>query len=209
MNERTWEIPHVAFSKTKTMVFMDFETTGFTPWKAARIIEYSAIKVTPTETTVFQMLAKPFAFSKNSRIRIPSKIEELTRITNEMVENEVDTFTAFRDFYDFTHGNICIAHNAKFEYAFYQWYCDFLHLDNDCIFRDTMPMFKEKYKVAALSKITQSENAHMAFDDCVSMIKLMKECQNEDPKLLNLMEVVELSENTKSAIFENLNRGRR
>jgi aspartyl-tRNA synthetase len=33
-------------------------------------------------------------------------------------------------------------------------------------------MFKKHYGVGKLSAITSSENAHMAFDDCVSMILL-------------------------------------
>jgi DNA polymerase-3 subunit alpha (Gram-positive type) len=206
MEDRRWEIPHIALSKEKTIVFIDFETTGFVPWKACRIIEYSAIKVSPIESEIFHTLAKPYAYSPKSPLKIPAKITELTKISNEMVENSPDTFTAFRNFYDFIDGHICLAHNAKFEQSFYQWYCDLLGLTNHCTFRDTLPMFKEKYKIGALSKITNSENAHMAFDDCVSMIRLMKECQDDDPNLLKLCEVVEISSNTKKAILENLTR---
>jgi DNA polymerase-3 subunit alpha (Gram-positive type) len=204
MDVRSWEIPHIALSERKTIVFIDFETTGFVPWKAARIIEYSAIKVTPTENVIFHTLAKPYAFSAKSPINIPYKITDLTKITNEMVEDAPDTFSAFREFHKFIDGHICIAHNAKFEQSFVQWYCDFLGLKNNSVFRDTLPMFKAKYKVGALSKITQSENAHMAFDDCVSMIRLMKECQEDDPKLLNLCEIVNLSEDTRKSIFESI-----
>lgn len=204
MESRSWEIPHIALSERKTIVFIDFETTGFVPWQAARIIEYSAIKVTPTENVIFHTLAKPYAFSPKSPISIPAKITDLTKITNEMVENAPDTFSAFLDFHNFIDGHICIAHNAKFEQTFVQWYCDFLGLKNNSTFRDTLPMFKEKYKIGALSKITQSANAHMAFDDCVSMIRLMKECQEDDPKLLNLCEVVNLSDNAKKSIFESI-----
>ena len=201
---RTWEIPHISLSKEKTIAFVDFETTGFTPWTAARIIEYSAIIVTPTESNIFHTLAKPYAYSPKSPITIPPKIIDLTKITNEMVQDSPDTFSAFRQFHSFINGHICLAHNAKFEQIFYQWYCDFLGLPNNCTFRDTLPMFKEKYKIGALSKITNSENAHMAFDDCVSMIRLMKECQDDDPKLLKLCEVVQLTDKSKQAILENL-----
>lgn len=204
MEARSWEIPHIALSETKTLVFIDFETTGFVPWKAARIIEYSAIKVTPTGNEIFHTLAKPYAYSMRSPVRIPGKITELTKISNEMVEDAPDTFTAFKAFYDFINGHICIAHNAKFEKTFVQWYCEFLGLENNCVFRDTLPMFKEKYKIGALSKITNSENAHMAFDDCVSMIRLMKECQEENPKLLSLCNIVSLSKDTQQYITESI-----
>ena len=203
---RNWEIPHIKFSSNKTIVFVDFETTGFKPWAAGRIIEYSAIKVTPDSTEVFQELAKPLMFSNKSAMRIPQRIEELTKITNEMVENAAGTFEVFSRFHDFIDGHICIAHNARFELTYYQWYCDFMKLPNNCVFRDTQPMFKEKYKQASLSKITSSENAHMAFDDCVSMIRLMKECQEADPKLMTLCGIVDLPESAKRAILENITR---
>lgn len=204
MEPRSWDIPHLALSETKTIVFIDFETTGFVPWKAARIIEYAAVKVTPTGNEIFHTLAKPFAFSPKSPIRIPYKITELTKISNEMVKDSPDTFTAFKEFYEFVKGHICIAHNAKFEKTFVQWYCDFLGLENNCIFRDTLPMLKKHYGVGKLSAITSSENAHMAFDDCVSMIRLMKECQEADPKLLTLCNVVTLSKDTQKYISESI-----
>jgi len=204
MESRSWEIPHIALSERKTIVFIDFETTGFVPWKAARIIEYCAIKVTPTENVIFHSLAKPYAFSNRSPIHISPKISDLTKITNEMVADAPDTFSVFRDFHDFIDGHICIAHNAKFEKTFVQWYCEFLGLDNNCTFRDTLPMFRKKYEIGALSKITQSENAHMAFDDCVSMIRLMKECQEADSKLLALCNVVSLSKDTQKYISESI-----
>lgn len=204
MEPRSWDIPHIKLSENKTIVFIDFETTGFVPWKAARIIEYSAIKVTPTHNEIFHTLAKPFAFSPRSPIKIPYKITELTKISNEMVENAPDTFTAFKDFYDFIEGHICIAHNAKFEKTFVQWYCDFMGLENTCTFRDTLPMFREKYKIGKLSEITKSENAHMAFDDCVSMVRLMKECQEDNPNLLKMCNVVSLSKDTLKYISESI-----
>lgn len=204
MDNRVWPIPHVAFSKQKTIVFIDFETTGFTPCSSARIIEYSAIKVTPTETTVFHEMAKPYMYSMKSPMTVPSRIEELTKITNEMLVDADSTFNVFRRFHEFVNGHICIAHNAKFEHLFYEWYCKFTKLENNCVFRDTQPMFRKHYNLAALSKITESENAHMAFDDCVSMIRLMKECQEADPELLKLMKQVDLKDSQKVAILESL-----
>jgi len=205
MHARTWEIPHIKLSENKTIVFIDFETTGFTPQSAARIIEYSAIKVSPTETTIFHSMAKPYMHSPKSPMRVPVKITEITQITNEMVEDAENTFEVFKSFYEFIKGHVCIAHNAKFEQLFIYYYCQKLGLEFDFTFRDTLPMFKHHYKIGALSKITQSENAHMAFDDCWQMIRLMKECQEAGGnELLKLCSIVEIPDSSKKAVLESL-----
>lgn len=204
MTLRTWEIPYINLSKTRTLVFIDFETSGFNPWTGARIIEYSAIKVSPDSNEIYQKLAFPSELPNKGRIWISKKIQELTEITNKDVENEPDTFELFKEFYEFVDGNICVAHNAKFEKSFMDWYCQILNLEVNYIFRDTMPMFKKHYGVGSLSKISNSENAHMAFDDCYQMIRLMKECKEVNPSLLQLMEVIELPESTKKNINESV-----
>lgn len=205
MESRVWEIPHIQLSKKKTVVFIDFETTGFTPQSTARIIEYSAIKVSPTESTIFHEMAKPYVNSPKSPIKIPSKIQELTQITDEMLESCDNTFDVFKRFYDFIDGHVCIAHNAKFEQLFIYYYCMKLGLPFNFTFRDTMPMFKEHYKVGALSKITNSDKAHMAFDDCWQMIRLMKECQESGGlDLLKKCSIINIAESSKKAVLENL-----
>lgn len=205
MDSRTWQVDHIQLSKNKTLVFVDFETTGFQPYAAARIIEYSAIKVSPNETTVFHSMAKPFLYSKNSPIKIPQNITNLTKITNEMVADCKSTFHEFVKFFEFINGHICIAHNAQFEKTFVDWYCAFLGIYGDITWRCTMKMFKHHYGMGALSKITNSENAHMAFDDCFHMLRLFNECKQADPNLLKMMAEIELGDKTKKAIFENIN----
>lgn len=205
MEARTWEIPHIQLSQAKTIVFIDFETTGFTPQTAARIIEYSAIKVSPTETTIFHEMAKPYIHSIKSPTKIPLKIQELTHITNDMVAESDNTFDVFKRFHAFIDGHVCIAHNAKFEQLFIYYYCMKLKLPFNMVFRDTLPMFKSHYNIGALSKITQSDKAHMAFDDCWQMIRLMKECQEAGgSKLLELCSVVEMPESSKKAVLEDI-----
>lgn len=205
MDSRTWQVEHIPLSKNKTIIFVDFETTGFQPYAAARIIEYSAIKVSPTETTVFHSLAKPYLYSKNSPITIPANIINLTKIDNEMVANCKSTFHEFMKFFEFINGHICIAHNAQFEKTFVDYYCAFLGIYGDITWRCTMKMFKHHYGIGALSKITNSDKAHMAFDDCFHMRRLFNECKEADPNLLKMCGEIELGEKTKKAIFENIN----
>lgn len=201
---RTYPFEHIKISKKKTVVFIDFETTGFTPWNDCRIIEYSAIKVHPDYSEVFCELAKPTY--KRMPMEIPWRITELTGISNEMVEASRDTFEVFYQFYDFIKDCVCIAHNAKFEKTFIDFYCQCLGLENNIVFRDTMPMFKEHFGTAKLSAITNSPNAHMAFDDCYYMIKLMKECQEANFSLLKLMPEIFLPETTKKSITESVHK---
>ena len=206
MTTRTWEVPHIKLSTKKTVIFIDFETTGFKPYSAARIIEYCALKVEPDKTTIFHSLAKPFMYSKNSPISIPKKIEELTQINDEMVANCKSTFHEFIRFFDFINGHICIAHNAAFEKLFVDWYCEFLKIRGNIVFRDTMPMFGKKYNIRSLSKLSKSPNAHMAFDDCVEMRRFFYECaiDKESKELMPLCKEIDIARNAKKAIFENI-----
>lgn len=204
MDSRYWEFDHIKIATTKTVVFIDFETTGFKPWTMGRIIEYSAIKVAPNETTVFHTLAKPYAYSKNSPISIPKKITELTGISNEMVSNSPNTFNAFLEFFEFINGHVCIAHNAAFERTYIEWYCEFLKIHGDIQYRDTQPMFKKHFNEASLPKISKSDKAHMAFDDCYQMLRLLKECKDADPTLLEECKLIELPASATKSILEDI-----
>lgn len=92
-------------------VVVDLETTGGQA-EFHRITEIGAVRIRNGELVeTFESLVDPGR-------RIPSKIVELTGITNEMVEGQ-PTFAEVADqFREFVGESIFVAHNAKFDYGF-------------------------------------------------------------------------------------------
>ena len=97
-----------------TYVVFDFETTGFNAGGADSIIEIGAVKICNGEIIDrFDELIDP-------KRRLPSKIIELTNITDDMLkgkDSEEEVVKRFKDWY----GNLpLVAHNAKFDTSFLQ-----------------------------------------------------------------------------------------
>lgn len=92
-------------------VVFDIETTGLNP-ATDEIIEISAIKVIDNviEDT-FSCLIKP-------NNEIPYFITELTKITNEMVENALSIEEVLPRFIDFIEDEILVGHNVNFDINF-------------------------------------------------------------------------------------------
>lgn len=200
---RTYPIEHIKISKSKTFVFIDLETSHFQPWKWGRITEFAAIKVAPDETTYFHSLCKPnFHMHDTKPFWYKKEIQELTGITYEMLKTERDSFDVFIDFYNFIEGDVCIAHNAKFEKAYLDYYCKYLGIDDLITVRDTLPLFKKAFGCGKLSTLTESSDAHSAFDDSYQMLKLFKKAITTDPSLKSLCNEVELTDKAKASMLE-------
>ena len=94
----------------QALAFVDLETTGATASKD-RITEIGIILLDEHGTQEWSSLIQPEA-------RIPSHIERLTGISNEMVADA----PTFRDVADkvlkLLDGRILVAHNARFDYGF-------------------------------------------------------------------------------------------
>lgn len=91
--------------KTGKYVIFDLETTGFFPY-VDDIIEFGAIKYENR-----QIIDKIQFFIKPNQ-PIKAKITEITKITNEIVENAMDIVLALEKIRDFFQDNILIAHNG-------------------------------------------------------------------------------------------------
>lgn len=94
-----------------TYVILDFETTGFHPHKD-RIIEIGAVKVQGGE------VVDTFHRRVNPGIKIPSFIQELTGLTDELLEDELSLEEVMPDFLPFYNDAILVAHNADFDMRF-------------------------------------------------------------------------------------------
>ena len=91
--------------KTGNYVIFDLETTGLYPY-VDDIIEFGAIKYENREIIErIQFFIKPTQ-------KIKSKITDITKITNDMVDNAIDIVLALEKIKTFFEDNILIAHNG-------------------------------------------------------------------------------------------------
>ena len=95
-------------------VSIDVETTDLIP-EFGKIIEVSAISV-QNETVVdrYESLVNPFA----NEVFIPTDIEKLTGITEEMISNAPKLDVVMPQFHDFIGNNIVIGFNVNFDINF-------------------------------------------------------------------------------------------
>ena len=95
----------------RPIVVVDIETTGFNP-KWNELLEIGAVKiVNGVVTETFTNLIRP----KRS---IPYKIQQLTGITDEMVNDAPAPAEVLAEFLTFMGDGIFVAHNAQFDYGF-------------------------------------------------------------------------------------------
>ena len=96
----------------KTLVVLDFETTGLSPDQGDRAIEIGAVRIEDGVITArFQELMFP-------GVRVSSFIEGYTGITNAMLADARPCREVMTDFADFIDGYNLLAHNASFDKRF-------------------------------------------------------------------------------------------
>lgn len=92
-------------------VVLDLETTGLSA-VYDRMIEFGAVRVeNGIETGRIDILVNP-------EISIPNKIQKLTNITDEMVENQPTAKEVLPKILDFIGDAILVTHNADFDFNF-------------------------------------------------------------------------------------------
>ncbi len=97
--------------KTDHLVFFDFETTGFYS-NSDEIIEFGAVKFQGN-----QLIAKKQLFIK-PKAKIPTKITEITGITDKDVEDALGIEDVIHEIKAWIGEGVLIAHNAKFDMSF-------------------------------------------------------------------------------------------
>lgn len=107
----------VAGEKVYSVVFLDTETTG-TDYKTSKIIELGMVKATfSMDRMILLSIDRIYDSFEDPHETIPLEIQQLTHITNEMVENQkidddlVATFLSDRP--------LIVAHNASFDRPFF------------------------------------------------------------------------------------------
>ena len=96
-------------------VVLDLEMTGLSA-KTDQIIEIGAVKIKDNQVVdTMDCLVNP-------RCKIPTRISELTGITDEMVQQGKDMDEAVADLLDFLDGYVLVGQNINFDYSFLkQW----------------------------------------------------------------------------------------
>jgi DNA polymerase III subunit epsilon len=92
---------------------IDFETTGMSPAQGARATEIAAVLLEDGEVVGrFQSLM-------HSGTWVPPFIEQLTGISNAMLQNAPPARAVMREVMHFTRGCALVAHNAAFDRGFW------------------------------------------------------------------------------------------
>ena len=100
-----------------TFVAFDFETTGLDPFHD-RIIEVAAIRFENGE------IADRFSTLVNPQRKIPSKITDITGISNSMVSSSPKEELIIDDLLKFLDNKPLVAHNIKFDASFLKQLCE-------------------------------------------------------------------------------------
>ncbi|WGV98396.1 3'-5' exonuclease [Vibrio sp. YMD68] len=99
-------------TSAKSIIVLDFETTGLSPNQGDRAIEIGAVKLQDGQVIdSFQQLMNP-------GFRVSRFIEGYTGITNNMLQQAASNQQVMSEFSDFIQDSHLVAHNASFDQRF-------------------------------------------------------------------------------------------
>ena len=159
----------------ETIIVIDFETTGLSPARGAKATEVAAVRLVDDEIVdSFHSLMQPGAF-------IPVEIVKLTGITNEMVRVAPSAVSVMRQLAAFIVDAPLVAHNARFDQAFFK--AEFAHANllGHHSFACTMKLARRIYPRAPNFKlqtilqyadIPHGEQFHRALSDAMATARL-------------------------------------
>lgn len=162
-------------------VVIDTETTGLEPM-VDEIIEFAAIRIRDNKIAeTMQTLIKPSA-------PIDEFIEDLTGITNEMLEDAPCLKEALPTIMDFIGKDILVGHNVNFDINFLYDGCMAIccePVSND--FVDTMRLSRRllpnmahhRLKDIAIHYAIEQPNSHRALADCETTFECFENLKNE------------------------------
>ncbi len=158
-----------------TIVVFDIETTGLDT-NLDQITEIGAVKIDHGS------IIEKFSTFVKPTIEIPYEVQELTHITNEMVENAPPIEHVIKQFYEFSKDCILCGHNIiKFDIKFIKRYGLMVGLDFDNDIIDTMNEARlsrlkvSKFTLGTVTKALGIElvGAHRAWNDAFATAQVL------------------------------------
>lgn len=155
------------------IIAFDLETTGLSPL-ANKIIEISAIKITPTNVEFFDQLINPQEI-------IPQFTIDIHGIEDHMVKDSPLIEEVLPQFIDFIQDAPLVAHNIKFDlgHIIYNAHMLGLKLQENPIYCSYLLskltiLGRDSYKLSSLAEFLDIEiiNHHRAMDDAIACLKI-------------------------------------
>ena len=162
-----------------TYVVFDIETTGLSAVSDG-ITEIGAVKIKDGQ------VIDRFSTFVNPERNIPRQVEELTHITKDMVKDAPKIEEALHDFLEFSKDSVVIAHNARFDISFINFFCDKYEYVRPNKIIDTLAISRElfegyeNHKLGTIAKNLEVslEDAHRAVNDAEATAKVfLKMCE--------------------------------
>ena len=163
-------------------VVVDLETTGLDPYKGCEIIEIGITEI------IDDKIVKNYSRFVKPKKSIPYFITEITNITNEMVEGEEGIEKVLPRFRKYIGNRTIIAHNAKFDLKFLNYYLNELNLETIENHICTLELLKKsktykgknkKLETACEYYNIENKNAHRADSDTLATAQLFLKIKDE------------------------------
>jgi DNA polymerase-3 subunit epsilon len=173
----------------ETIAVIDFETTGMSPAQGARATEIAAVLVQDGQVVGrFQSLM-------NSGAWVPPFIEQLTGISNAMLQAAPPARAVMHELMRFTKGCPLVAHNAAFDRGF--WVAEAARAECDTdpahAFACTLLLSRRLYPqadnhrlgtLARLHALPDNGRAHRALADALTTAQLLLRLQQDVAEML-------------------------
>ena len=161
-----------------------------------KITEIAAVKVKNGE------FIGEYTTFVNPERPIPKNVQELTHITTDMVKDERTIEEVLPEFLEFCKGAVMVAHNAKFDMSFINYFAEKEKLEKPKFAIDTLSIAREifeSYQNHKLGTIAENlqielEGAHRAINDARATAKVfVKMCDILKEKDMDIMGFSEIN----------------